>query len=50
MDLVRRWMEITFVVIIFAWLLTHPQAFSTIVRALSQGYASSVGVLMPRRV
>jgi hypothetical protein len=47
--MLRRWIEITFVVIIAAWLLTRPQAFSQIVRALSAGYAQSVGALMPRR-
>jgi len=48
-NMVRRWIEITFMVIIVAWVLTRPQAFSQIVRALSAGYAQSVGALMPAR-
>jgi Sec-independent protein secretion pathway component TatC len=48
-SMLRRWIEITFIVLIVAWVLTRPQAFSQVVRALSAGYAQSVGALMPRR-
>ena len=49
-SMVRRWIEITFVVIVIAWLLTRPQAFSIVVRSLTSGYVGAVGALMPRRL
>ncbi len=47
-ELAKRWMEITFVVVITTVVLTRGYAFSQVVRALGDVYAQSIGALMSR--
>ena len=47
-ELARRWMEITFVVVIVTVVLTRGYAFSQIIRTFGDVYAQSLGALMSR--
>ncbi len=48
MDALKRWMEITFVLIIIYLVLSRGSAFSQVVRALSSAYGTSVMRLQGR--
>ena len=48
MNLVRRWFEITFVLILVYLILSHGQAFSSAVASLGGMYIGSVKALQGR--
>lgn len=45
----RRWMEITFVLILVYLILSRGNAFSQVIGALSRGYVGAVVALQGRR-
>lgn len=45
----RRWMEITFVLILVYLILSRGSAFSQVIRALTSGYVGAVVALQGRR-
>ncbi len=48
LDLIRRFMGLTFALLFFMWIATHPQAVSSIIRSLSSAYNTGVANLRPR--
>lgn len=43
----RQYAEWIFLIIIAAWVLTHPKGFDTAITASSKAFSTSVGALMP---